>query len=314
MYTIDESVGKNAVNKPVDVIKIQDLIDNNDLYTGLISPLSVTGLADDPLVTAISNFQTNHPLLKMKKPDGVVSPNGKTLKKLHEYSNKLNVHGNYLPIGFNGNTFVRFNIDTFIALYELQYPSPKVGADAKAGLTKLLNYLIADTDVTDIRWAAYMLATVKLECGNKWQPIEEYGKGATHTTPGDDYGIAIKIPDPSDNTGKKFLSNIYYGRGYVQLTWDHRYKKMDTAFGLSGAASLYLYPSNALNPDTAYKIMSYGMRNGSFTGKKLSDYITGGGLPDYKNARRIINGVDQAGTIKNYAKNIEFLLRFCNGV
>ncbi|MCX7109848.1 MAG: hypothetical protein NTX45_06920 [Proteobacteria bacterium] len=71
MYTIDESVGRNAANKPIDVIKIQDLIDNNDLYTGLISPLPVTGLADDQLVTAISNFQTNHPLLKMKKPDGV---------------------------------------------------------------------------------------------------------------------------------------------------------------------------------------------------------------------------------------------------
>jgi len=32
------------------------------------------------------------------------------------------------------------------------------------------------------------------------------------------------------------------------------------------------------------------MIHGSFTGKKLSDYITAGGKPDFLNARRIING------------------------
>jgi len=48
----------------------------------------------------------------------------------------------------------------------------------------------------------------------------------------------------------------------------------------------------------------YGMRNGSFTGKKLSDYITGGGV-EYKNARRIINGLDQTLLIKKYAENIK---------
>jgi hypothetical protein len=41
----------------------------------------------------------------------------------------------------------------------------------------LLSGLGEDPDVTDIRWAVYMLATVRHECANTWRPIEEYGKG-----------------------------------------------------------------------------------------------------------------------------------------
>ena len=54
--------------------------------------------------------------------------------------------------------------------------------------------------------------------------------------------------------------------------------------------------------------MSVGMRNGLFTGKKLSDYISSP-VCDYKNARRIINGVDQAARIAEYAATIEDVLK-----
>jgi hypothetical protein len=50
--------------------------------------------------------------------------------------------------------------------------------------------------------------------------------------------------------------------------------------------------------------MSYGMRNGTFTGKKLSNYITGPTY-DYKNARRIINGLDKWDLIKGYAEKLQ---------
>jgi hypothetical protein len=53
--------------------------------------------------------------------------------------------------------------------------------------------------------------------------------------------------------------------------------------------------------------MSYGMRNGSFTGKKLSDYISGT-TADYVNARRIINGTDRAELIAGYATRLEPML------
>ena len=54
--------------------------------------------------------------------------------------------------------------------------------------------------------------------------------------------------------------------------------------------------------------MSYGMRNGSFTGRKLSDYIDNSQC-DYENARRIINGTDQHTKIAKYATALEMLLR-----
>lgn len=308
MVAIAEAVGKGGANKPVDVVKVQNLIDNNDMYTGLKKSLPVTGKISDALIDAIKSFQGKHPSLKGKKPDGKVDAGGKTLEKLNDYSNHAKTCRDYLPAGFGSNQLVRFNIDGYIDLYALQYPSPKLGAASRAGLKFMLEKLSADSDITDLRWAAYMLATAKHECANTWQPIEEYGKGS-----GKDYGKPVKVADPSDTTGKKKLTNTYYGRGYVQLTWESNYTKIDGAFALAGNDSLHLYPKNALERAMAYRVMSYGMRNGLFTGKKLADYLKGGNR-DYLNARRIINGVDMAGPIRGYAENIEFLLRFCNGV
>ena len=303
MVEIVKSVGKGGVNKPVDVIKMQALVNNNDLYTGLVHPSPVTGKVDDILIAAIKNFQSTHPELLSKKPDGRIDPGGKTLDKLNQYNNSARQCIDYFPRGFTGTYFVRFDIDKFVELYALQYPP--LGSSSRNALSGLVDRLINDSDIIDVRWAAYMLATVKHECANTWKPIEEYGKGAAY-----DYGKAVQVKDPDKNIE---LTNIYYGRGYVQLTWEKNYKEMDNALGLKAQSSLHLYPSNALEPDTAYKIMSYGMRHGSFTKKKLSDYISGGAA-DYYNARRIINGLDKADLIKGYAENIEFLIRFCNGV
>ena len=68
-------------------------------------------------------------------------------------------------------------------------------------------------------------------------------------------------------------------------------------------------PEQALRPQIAYGIMSVGMRKGLFTGKKLSDYISRGGGCDYKQARRIINGLDRASLIADYAATLEDILR-----
>lgn len=163
------------------------------------------------------------------------------------------------------------------------------------GLNALLAAAEGDTQITDIRWLAYMLATVKHECADTWKAIEEYGKGK-----GRKYGVPVTVTDPAGKT----YTNVYYGRGYVQLTWDYNYRAMGTALG----NRLLYEPQLALDADVAYAVMSLGMRKGSFTGKKLSDYI-GGGRCDYVNARRIINGTDQAQRIAGYATKLEQVLR-----
>ena len=63
----------------------------------------------------------------------------------------------------------------FINLYKSQYGA--LNGSQTSGLGALLSFLEQDRGVGDLRWAAYMLATVKHECANQWQPIEEYGKG-----------------------------------------------------------------------------------------------------------------------------------------
>jgi putative chitinase len=188
---------------------------------------------------------------------------------------------------------MRFDRQKFFDAYTAAFGALK--DSQRAGLEALLTAAEADTEITDIRWLAYMFATVKHECAGTWRPIEEYGKGQGHK-----YGVAVTVTDPE---GKSY-SNVYYGRGYVQLTWDYNYRNMGKVLN----NRLLYEPSLALDAAVAYRIMSYGMRNGSFTGAKLSRFISGETC-DYKNARKIINGLDQADRIAGYAVKLEAILR-----
>lgn len=126
---------------------------------------------------------------------------------------------------------------------------------------------------------AYILATAWHESWLK--PIKEYRASQ---------GTSLY------NTQNQYWYTGYYGRGFVQLTWKDNYQKMANWLGVD----LVNNPDLALKPEVAAKILVYGMVNGSFTGKKLSDYINGS-YNDFYNARRIVNGLDQAQKINNYA-------------
>lgn len=190
---------------------------------------------------------------------------------------------------------MKFDHKTFFDKYK-QLFNVKLKQSQVDGIESLLTSIEQDPDITDVRWAAYMLATVKHECAETWQPIEEYGKGK-----GRKYGVPVTV---TGSDGKQY-TNVYYGRGYVQLTWDYNYKNMSQH--VLSCDAMYCNPSLALTPADAYKIMSYGMRKGSFTGKKLSDYINGKTC-DYKNARRIINGLDKWELIQGYAQKLQTAL------
>jgi hypothetical protein len=161
----------------------------------------------------------------------------------------------------------------------------------------LLQAIAADADITDDRWAAYMLATVRHECANRWRPLEEFGRGQ-----GRKYGEPVTVADANGLQ----RANLYYGRGFVQLTWKDNYQAVGRAIGLDD--ELLFRPELALEPTTAYKIMSLGMRHGIFTGKKLADYINTEKC-DYVNARRIINGLDRAELIASYAQEFERIFK-----
>ena len=161
------------------------------------------------------------------------------------------------------------------------------------GLNFLLDAFEQDGGLS-VQEMAYMLATAYHETAATMLPIEEYGKGR-----GRKYGQNIDI----DGSRYKGLPHIYYGRGYVQLTWLTNYKRA----GDKICVDLVNHPELALNPTYAAQIMIAGMREGWFTGKKLSDYIST--KADYVGARRIINGTDKAQLIAGYAKQFESALK-----
>lgn len=154
-----------------------------------------------------------------------------------------------------------------------------------------------------LRWAAYMLATVKHECADTYQPVVERGARSYF----DKYEPGTKLGKQLGNTAKGD-GFLFRGRGYVQITGRANYQGLTAKLGLSGDDDLIAHPDSALHPGVAYRIMSYGMRKGSFTGKKLADYVNAGGA-DYRQARRIINGLDRADTIKGYAVAFESILK-----
>jgi hypothetical protein len=146
-------------------------------------------------------------------------------------------------------------------------------------------------DITDNRWRAYMLATSYHETGRRMLPVEEIGQGA-----GRPYGKKIKY----DGTRYTMPDRIYYGRGDVQLTWYENYEMMGQIFD----QPLLMFPEIALDPLLSALIMVEGMINGKsrvgdFTGVSLEDYFNIH-RDDPFNARRIVNGLDQADKIAGY--------------
>ena len=133
---------------------------------------------------------------------------------------------------------------------------------------------------------AYLLATAWHESrmGNS---MEEFSSGAQYegrkdlgnTQPGD--GVRFK------------------GRGFVQLTGRTNY----TYWGKRLVLDLINKPDLAKNIKHATIILVDGILEGKFTGKKLSDYINDT-KKDYLNARRTINGTDQADKIKSYTEKL----------
>lgn len=129
---------------------------------------------------------------------------------------------------------------------------------------------------------AYILATAWHE--SRLKPIKEF-RAAPNTS--------------LYSTQNNYWNTGFYGRGFVQLTWLANYQKMSNFLGVD----LVNNPDLALNPKYAAQILVYGMYNGSFTGKKLSNYINGG-YNDFYNARRIVNGLDRAQLINDYTISI----------
>lgn len=185
-----------------------------------------------------------------------------------------------------GKFKLAFNYDLFRKLFNKKSISQSIVDNIETLFDTFNDF--NDEGATNPLYVAYMLATVHHETAATFRPLEEYGKGK-----GRKYGTNTDI----DGTKYVGLNHIYYGRGYVQLTWLTNYLRMGKLLNID----LVNYPSRALEAPVAASILVIGSLGGLFTGKGLGDYIKTGKRLEFIRARRIINGTDKAELIAGYA-------------
>ena len=147
---------------------------------------------------------------------------------------------------------------------------------------------------------AYLLATTYHETGGTMKPVKEYG-GDKYLSKYDTGRLAKALGNTpqADGDGIK-----YAGRGHLMITGKANYEFAGEQLGID----LINNPDLALEPKHSAEILVKGSINGWFTSKKLSDYINDK-KKDYINARRVINGLDKAQLIADYAVVMERALR-----
>lgn len=239
---------------------------------------------DEKLVVSLADLKKDDELLKQiqtrlhdlnlytygsEDPDGIWGP--KTEDGIEQFSKA--VHLNNMDTGLFGPSFAEALIET----KEIANPGHRGLPDWDGGSKNELAQAVAkeahNQGVTDRNQICYIMATIQHETAHTYKPIAEYG-------------------------GKHKWYAPYYGRGYVQLTHKTNYEKYSKLLGRDFVA----HPDQVMEPAVSLFIIVHGMKNGTFTGKKLSDYISGSHV-DFVNARRIINGTDRANLIAGYAQN-----------
>lgn len=132
--------------------------------------------------------------------------------------------------------------------------------------------------------AAYVLGTALHE-SDAFRTLNEYASGKAYEGRRD-LGNTVK------GDGVRFK-----GRGYVQITGRRNYSDWSKRLGVD----LIGNPALASDPQYAVPILIDGMKLGTFTGKKLSDYFSKT-KSDWTGARRIVNGRDKATLIAGHAR------------
>ncbi len=227
------------------------------------APTQIDGKFGAMTDAAVRRFQQNNGLLV----DGIVG--GQTWSTLLGEPVEVFSHR---PKG-------TFDIDKIVA----SIPQAVIRRYARDSVPLILDECKA-SGVVNKKQIAYILATAQHESHlGRW--MEEFASGWLYE------GLA-NLGNTESGDGPK-----YKGRGFVQLTGRRNYTFWTSRLGID----LVNRPEKAKEFPVAAKILVQGMRDGTFTGKKLSDYLG----DDFVNARRIVNNTDRARLIAAIAE--EFL-------
>jgi len=155
---------------------------------------------------------------------------------------------------------------------------------AKKNLPLILDRCL-DNGVIDRGQIAYVFATAEHE--------SHFGRLMMELADGWDYEGREDLGNTESGDGPRFK-----GRGFVQITGRRNYQIWSKKLGIH----LIDNPEKAALPEIAAMILVRGMRDGSFTGVGLSDFIVGD-RRDFSKARKIVNGRDRADHIAQIAEH-----------
>ena len=162
-------------------------------------------------------------------------------------------------------------------------------ASRRKAAQKNFPYIVAEAQkqgVTNKAQLAYILATATHESG-AGAHMEEFASGRA-------YEGRSTLGNTQAGDGMR-----YKGRGYVQLTGRRNYADWSRRLGMDLVGN----PDRVKDPAIAAKILVGGMKDGTFTGKKLGSYINDQHT-DFNGARKTVNGTDRAGLIGDIAKKL----------
>lgn len=223
-------------------------------------------------------------------------------------------------VGSLNNPTGLIQVDAFLEIYEKEHTlfsagTPALKSGSKDNLKKLIenlnDFYSKNEDYNpNVYFVSYMLATARHETyhfttGEFFSEKPEVGTK--------DY---FNMYDPvlADTEKRKIRAKgngntvegdgfKYRGRGGVHLTWKNNYQKAKDEFGVDFVSA----PDLAGDLKYSVPIMVWGMTKGVFTGKSIGDYINTNGV-NYKSARCVINGTDQAELISGYAARFQSIL------
>jgi predicted chitinase len=153
--------------------------------------------------------------------------------------------------------------------------------------------------ITESNQISYVLATAKHETVDFASLYERYSGSSAYDYFMNKYGHRTDL-------GNRLGTDDgydYRGRGFVQITGRDNYDRLGKIVGVD----LLNNPDLAADPLIAAKIAAYGMKHGSFTGVGLDRFINDTET-DYLNARKIVNGLDKADLIADYARTYDATL------
>lgn len=162
-----------------------------------------------------------------------------------------------------------------------------------------LETILDAIDGAPLSHQAYMLATAWHETAKTMQPVRE----------------AFNLSEAWRKRNLRYWP--WYGRGYVQTTWESNYARLDTeaaVAGLTKPGEILANPDLAMRPDIAAFALRRGMEGGWYDaqGKTMAQRLPVKGvatLTQYINARYLVNIQDKADLIEDYAQAFERALR-----